>query len=98
LILWAKIDERKVPWEMTLMPKLLEQRLADLEAEVERLKIKVDKPSPDKPWWEEIAGTFADSPDYEEAMRLGREYRTSVTEMVLADAVGARMSYHEIVR
>jgi hypothetical protein len=60
---------------MTLMPELLEQPLADLEAAVERLKIKVDQPSPDQPWWEEIAGTFADNPDYEEAMRLGREYR-----------------------
>jgi hypothetical protein len=70
---------------MLLMPKLMEQRLADLEAEVKRLKIKVDQSSPDQPWWEEIAGTFADNPDYDEAMRLGREYRTSLTEAALDD-------------
>lgn len=29
------------------------------------------------PWWEQRAGTFADDPIYDEAMRLGREYRES---------------------
>lgn len=32
---------------------------------------------PQKRWWREIAGTFANNPDFEEAMRLGREYRES---------------------
>lgn len=31
----------------------------------------------DKPWWEEIRGTFRDDPVYDEAMRLGREWRES---------------------
>ena len=31
----------------------------------------------DRPWPEKIFGTFANDPDYEEAMRLGREYRES---------------------
>jgi hypothetical protein len=30
------------------------------------------------PWWEKIVGTFADNPVYDEAMRLGREYRESL--------------------
>jgi hypothetical protein len=30
------------------------------------------------PWWERIYGTFANSPEYEEAMRLGRAYRESL--------------------
>jgi hypothetical protein len=63
--------------------ELMEQRLADLEAEVARLKVKVDQPGVTKPWWEEIVGTFADNPDYEEAMRLGREYRRSLAETSL---------------
>lgn len=42
----------------------------------EQLEEKVEPPF--KPWWERIAGTFADSPAYEEAMRLGREYRESL--------------------
>jgi hypothetical protein len=63
---------------MLFMPKLLEERLADLEAEVERLKHKVDQATAPQPWWEQIVGTFADNPDYDEAMHLGREYRDSL--------------------
>ncbi len=29
-----------------------------------------------KPWWEQIAGTFTNDSAYDEAMKLGREYRT----------------------
>ena len=54
------------------------KRFAKLEMEVARLKAKVERmPAPDKPWWEKIAGTFANDPMYEEAMRLGREWRES---------------------
>lgn len=56
----------------------LEQRVAALEAEMARLKEKLEGTSkPEQPWWRQIAGTFADDPIYEEAMRLGREYRES---------------------
>lgn len=65
----------------------LENRIAVLEKEVALLKGKVDskgkvdnKSEAKKPWWEEIAGTFADDPIYDEAMRLGREYRLSQRE------------------
>lgn len=59
----------------------LEKRIASLETEVALLKNKVEKKvEKKKPWWEEIAGTFADDPAYEEAMRLGREYRESQRE------------------
>lgn len=65
------------------MQKQLEERVAFLEAEVARLKNVLengssDQPStspPASPWWEKIAGTFADELMYDEAMRLGREYR-----------------------
>lgn len=57
----------------------IEQRLAALEAEVADLKQKLAAPQPEsKPWWEKIVGTFADDPDFLEAMRLGREYRESL--------------------
>lgn len=57
----------------------IEERLAILEAEVARLKRKVyTAPSQDSPWWEKIAGTFANNPAYDEAMQLGREYRESL--------------------
>jgi hypothetical protein len=60
------------------MPEQLEERVALLEAEVARLKSKVEKNLSSRPWWGKIAGTFADDPTYEEAMRLGREYRDSL--------------------
>ena len=56
----------------------IEKRLADLEAEVALLKSKIaNQNGNEKPWYEKIAGTFADDPIYDEAMRLGREYRES---------------------
>ena len=56
----------------------LEDRVTALEAEVARLKEKLESAAnSSKPWWEQIAGTFANDPVYEEAMRLGREYRES---------------------
>jgi hypothetical protein len=57
----------------------IEKRIAILEAEVALLKSKVEKKD-DKselPWWEQRVGVFADDPIYDEAMRLGREYRES---------------------
>lgn len=57
----------------------LEIRLIALEAEVARLKKKVEADDENiVPWWEKISGTFADDPIYDEAMRLGREYRESL--------------------
>ncbi len=56
----------------------LEKRVAALEAEVAALKAETTKSAAkQRPWWEEIAGTFADYPAFEEAMRLGREWRDS---------------------
>lgn len=58
----------------------LEKRIAVLEAEVADLKSKIEKKNGDKtdiPWWKQRMGVFADDPMYDEAMRLGREYRES---------------------
>ena len=57
----------------------LEERVAALEAEVACLKqANPNGAEPQKAWWEEIWGRFKDDPEYEEAMRLGREYRESL--------------------
>ena len=58
----------------------IEERLTAIEqelAQIRTLLAKEETASP-LPWWEKIAGTFAGSQEYEEAMRLGREYRESL--------------------
>ena len=54
----------------------LRDRVAALEADVGRLKRKLKIDS--RPWTEKIEGIFANDPAFEEAMRLGREYRESL--------------------
>lgn len=56
----------------------LEERVAILEAEVARLKNQVEHQTESAtPWWKKVSGTFKDNPAFDEAMRLGREYRES---------------------
>ncbi len=57
----------------------VEERLSALEDKVAQLLIeKGAKPNQELPWWERIVGTFKDDSEYDEAMRLGREYRESL--------------------
>jgi hypothetical protein len=60
----------------------LEARLATLEEEMAQMKqlLIVRGASPQIPWWEKIAGSFADDPDFDEAERLGREWRKSAQD------------------
>jgi hypothetical protein len=56
----------------------LEQTLAALEAEVATLKLRPEAAGVEQqPWWKNISGIFADDPAFEEAMKLGREWRES---------------------
>ncbi|MCD9187927.1 MAG: hypothetical protein LUM44_16010 [Pyrinomonadaceae bacterium] len=54
----------------------IENRVSLLESEILTLKEKLAEIE-QKPlnWWQKISETFANDTDYEEAMRLGREYR-----------------------
>jgi hypothetical protein len=56
----------------------VEERLGALETELAELKRRVEGKSQSAPWWEQRLGAFADSPEYDEAMRLGRAYRESL--------------------
>jgi len=59
----------------------VEKRISVLENELALLKQEIEKiKKPKEAWWKEIAGTFADDPIYDEAMRLGREYRLAQRE------------------
>ena len=57
----------------------IETRVTALETELARLKERVEKAVPSQgDWLDDIYGAFANDPDFEEAMRLGREYRESL--------------------
>ena len=59
----------------------VEDRISVLEHELAALRQKFEKmEKKELPWWKQIIGTFADDPAHEEAMRLGREYRTAQRE------------------
>lgn len=55
----------------------LEVRLAQVEDELAQIKrqLAADKPQSGPAGWEKIFGSFADSEGFDEAVRLGREYR-----------------------
>lgn len=62
-----------------MAPLSLKDRVKLLEEEVARLKDRVAELSrPKGDWVDYIWGSFANDPIYEEAMRLGREYRESL--------------------
>lgn len=61
--------------DTTMSDSRLEQRMADLENEVQSLRKQIEGMSAKKPWWDRISGTFEKDPVYEKAMKLGRKYR-----------------------
>ena len=62
----------------------IEERLTAVEAELQQLKREKEQNQPQDEQakgprgWRSIVGVFADDPEFEEAMRLGREYRESL--------------------
>ncbi len=62
-----------------MSPTELEKRVAILEKELTKLKNRVETVESGKPWWERITGTFEKDPVYEQAMKLGRKYRQSLS-------------------
>jgi hypothetical protein len=59
-------------------PQTIEQRLTEVEKELAELKRRLPPPPDGKSWVERIAGTFKDDPDFDEIVKLGREFRKSV--------------------
>jgi hypothetical protein len=56
------------------------RQLAELQNHVSKLSEQVSPMPPfdETPWWKKIVGINKDDPAFEEAMRLGREYRESL--------------------
>ncbi len=56
----------------------LEVRVATLETELSKLKqLLTGLLQKETPWWVSIAGSFEDDPKFEEAVKLGQEWRKS---------------------
>jgi hypothetical protein len=56
----------------------IEQRLTEIERELAELKQRILPQKDGTSWVERIAGTFKDDPDFDEIVRLGREFRRAV--------------------
>ena len=61
-----------------MSPAEMATRLKALEDEVARLKARLNGNEQKEPWWVTQAGLFANDPMFDEAMRLGKEYRKSL--------------------
>jgi hypothetical protein len=56
----------------------LEMRVANLETELAQMKQMLAESQQRKnPWWLEIAGSCENDPTFDEAVRLGQEWRKS---------------------
>jgi hypothetical protein len=61
------------------MAQTLEQRVEELEKKVGELNAQVLQLRPLEKDWRRTFGIFQNDPDFEEAVRLGREYREQQT-------------------
>jgi hypothetical protein len=67
------------PQQLQEQPQL-EVRVANLEAELAQMKQQMSnfrQPETSSPWWLKVAGSFENDPDFDEAVRLGQEWRKS---------------------
>jgi hypothetical protein len=65
------------PQQLQEQPQL-ENRVATLETELAQMKKLLAnflQPAPTSPWWLQVAGSFENDPDFDEAVRLGQEWR-----------------------
>jgi hypothetical protein len=73
-----RVEKPKSCTNFTAMPQTLEQRIEELERKVVELTAEAPSSSPKKDPWRTF-GIFQNDPDFEEAVRLGREYREQQT-------------------
>lgn len=58
----------------------VEERLSVLEAEVQAVKRQLAKMGKPRAWLDDIAGSMDPWPEFEEVLRLGREFRQAVVD------------------
>jgi hypothetical protein len=67
------------PQQLQEQPQL-EARIATLESELAQMKQLLSsfhQPETLSPWWIKVAGSFEHDPTFDEAVRLGQEWRKS---------------------
>jgi hypothetical protein len=71
----TSLDER-----ITELEQRFSRQIAELDVKVTDLsgQLSSAQPSGDQAWWKRIVGVYRDDPEFDEAMRLGREYRDSL--------------------
>jgi hypothetical protein len=57
----------------------LERRLEALEREVAELKLRLSTHHANGTWVDKVAGSMKQLPEFEEVVRLGREFRETMT-------------------
>ena len=63
----------------------LEERVTELEMQMSHVLEKIESP-PRKPGWiSKITGSFADCPEFDEIVRLGREFRSEMNAVEVED-------------
>jgi len=63
----------------------IEQRLEDVEKTVRDLQRLVGGKEPDPNWLDRFIGSMDQFPEFEDVVRYGREFRESVTDLVVED-------------
>ncbi len=58
----------------------VEERLSALESEVQAVKRELAKMEKKPAWLDEVAGSMDQWPEFEEVLRLGREFREATRE------------------
>jgi hypothetical protein len=55
----------------------IEQRLASLEHEIAQIRQQLSNRSTSENWVDQISGSMKDFPEFDEVVKLGREFRAS---------------------
>jgi hypothetical protein len=76
----TQLTPQLTPQQLQDRTQQLEDRIASLETDLTEVKQllgqQLSSPKPE-PWWVKIAGSFENDPTFDEAVRLGQEWRRS---------------------